>query len=156
MQTPPDPQTPAAPPAAPPEPGEPRRVLDRPPSERYAAEAPAATADAPAQRAARAVGVGLVGAAVVAFLGGPLSVTLGLIVVAAVIGWAVGSVARPSLGLAIGVAVGSVAVGLIGIWLFARFEGGVLGLPDYFAEVQGPVVLLELAVAGLVAAGTVR
>ena len=132
-------------------------MLDRPPSERYAAEPPATAADAaPAQRAARAVVVGLVGAAVVAFLGGPLSVTLGLVVVAAVIGWAVGSAARPSLGLAIGVAVGSVALGLIGIWLFARFEGGVLGLPDYFAEVQGPVVLLELAVAGLVAAGTVR
>lgn len=92
----------------------------------------------------------------IAVLGGPLSVTLGLLGVAAVIGWAVGSLARPSLGLAVGIAVGSVALGLVGIWLFARFEGGVLGLPDYFAEVQGPLVFLELAAAGLIAAGTVR
>jgi hypothetical protein len=152
MPLPTDPQAPIVPP----EPGEPRRVLDRPPSERYATEPSTAAGAGPGRRAARALGAGLVGAAIVAFLGGPLSVTLGLVVVAAVIGWAVGSLARPSLGLAVGLAVGSVALGLIGVWLFARLEGGVLGLPDYFAEVQGPVVLVELAVAGLVSAGTVR
>ena len=75
---------------------------------------------------------------------------------ARVIGWAVGTLGRPSLGLAVGLAVGSVALGLVGIWLFARLEGGVLDLPEYFAEVQGPLVLVELAVAGLVAAATVR
>ena len=69
---------------------------------------------------------------------------------------AIGSLARPSLGLAVGLAVGSVALGLVGIWLFARLEGGVLGLPEYFAEVQGPLVVVELALAGLIAAGTVR
>jgi hypothetical protein len=83
-------------------------------------------------------------------------VTLGLVGIAVVIGWVVGSLARPSLALAVGIAVGSIAVGLLGIWLFARLEGGVLGLTDYFAEVQGPLVLVELAVAGLVAAATVR
>lgn len=82
--------------------------------------------------------------------------TFGLLGIAAVVGWAVGSLARPSLGLAIALAVGSVALGLVGIWLFARLEGGVLGLPDYFAQVQGPLVFVDLAVAGLVAAGTVR
>ena len=131
-------------------------MLERPPGERYAPEPAAAPEATPVQRAARALLAGLVGAIVVALLGGPLSVTFGLAGVAAVIGWAVGSLARPSLGLAVGVAVGSVALGLVGIWLFARLEGGVLGLPDYFAEVQGPLVIVELAVAGLVAAGTVR
>lgn len=151
-------QPPTDPPAPPPpaEPGERRRVLDHPPSDRYKA-APAAARDAgPARRAARALVATLVGAAVIAFLGGPLSVTLGLVVAAAVIGWVVGSISRPSLGVAVGLAIGSVALGLVGIWLFARLEGGVLGLPDYFAEVQGPLVLVELAVAGLIAAGTVR
>ena len=147
-------QPPTEPPAR--EPGEPRRVLDRPPSERYE-PAPAAVTDrGPARRAARALAAGFIGAAVIAFLGGPLSVTLGLVVVSAVIGWAVGSVARPSLGLAVGMAIGSIALGLVGIWLFARLEGGVLGLPDYLAAVHGPLVLVELAVAGLVAAATVR
>jgi hypothetical protein len=118
--------------------------------------APTGPEPGPARRAARALAAGLVGAAVIALLGGPLSVTLGLLGVAAVTGWAVGSLARPSLGIAVGIAVGSVALGLVGIWLFARLEGGVLSLPEYFAEVQGPLVLVELAVAGLVAAGTVR
>jgi hypothetical protein len=148
--------SPATPPA--PEPGEPRRVLDRPPSERYAAE-PGQPVTAPrraAERAARAVIAALIGAAIVAILGGPLSVTVGLVVAAAVIGWAVGTLGRPSLGLTVGLAVGSVALGLVGIWLFARLEGGVLDLPEYFAEVQGPLVLVELAVAGLVAAATGR
>lgn len=149
-----EPSTDAPPPAGR-EPGEPRRVLDRPPSERYAT--PAIVPEAgPARRASRALATGLIGAAVIAFLGGPLSVTFGLIGIAAVIGWAVGSVARPSLGLAVGIAAGSVALGLVGIWLFSRLEGGVLGLPDYLAAVQGPLVLVELTVAGLVAAATVR
>lgn len=139
----------------PPEPGERRRLLDHPPSDRYAV-APKAEDAGPARRALQAMAAGLIGAAVVAFLGGPLSVTFGLVGVAVVIGWVVGSIVRPSLGLAIGIAVASIALGLVGIWLFARLEGGVLGLTDYFAEVQGPLVLLELGVAGLVAAATVR
>lgn len=151
-------QPPTEPPAAPtmPEPGERRRLLDRPPSERYAAAPEVAPGSGTARRALRAIGAALAGAVVVALLGGPLSVTLGLIGVAAVIGWAIGSLARPSLGLAVGLAVGSVALGLVGIWLYARLEGGVLGLPEYLAAVQGPMVVVELAVAGLVAAGTVR
>lgn len=151
-------QPPTEPPAAPttPEPGERRPLLDRPPSERYAAAPEVAPESGIARRASRALGAALVGAAVVALLGGPLSVTLGLIAVAAVIGWAIGSLARPSFSLAVGFAVGSVALGLIGIWLFARLEGGVLGLPEYLAAVHGPLVVVELAVAGVMAAGTVR
>ncbi len=104
----------------------------------------------------RVLAAGLAGAAVVALLGGPLSVTGGLVGVAVVIGWVVGSLARPSLAVAVGVAIGSFALGLVGIWLFARLEGGVLGPTEYLAEVQGPLVVVELAVAALVAAATAR
>lgn len=137
------------------EPGDRRPLLDHPPSDRYKA-APQAPEPGPAPRAVRALAAGLGGAAAIALLGGPLSITLGLLVVAAVIGWVVGSLARPSLGTAVVIAVGSVALGLVGIWLFARLEGGVLSLPDYFAQVHGPLVVVELAAAGLIAAGTVR
>jgi hypothetical protein len=136
-------------------------VLDRPPSERYAAAEEAAarrarSADDPGRRAARGVAVAAIGSVAIALLGGPLSITAGLLVVAAMIGWIVGSVVRPAAGLAVGLAVASVVVGLVGIWLFARMEGGVLGLPDYLAEVQGALVPLQLAIAGLVAAATIR
>jgi hypothetical protein len=151
MQPPTDPGAPAAA-----EPGE-RRRLDHPPSDRYATPPPDDALDGlPSQRVIRALAAAVIGAAVMTLLGGPLSVTVGLLGIAAVTGWAVGSLARPSLGLAVGIALGSVAVGLVGIWLFARFEGGVLGLPDYLAAVHGLLVPLEFAVAGLVAAATVR
>jgi hypothetical protein len=152
MQPPTDPPAPSTPV----EPGERRRVLDHPPSDRYP-NAPIVDPEAgSARRAARALLVALAGAALIAFLGGPLSVTFGLVGLAAVLGWVIGSLSKPSLGLAITLAVGSVALGLVGIWLFARLEGGVLGPTDYFAEVQGPLVIVELAVAALVAAATVR
>ena len=144
-------------PATPPEPGERGRQLDRPPSDRYVASAPTPPTQSPAgTRATQGILAALIGAAVITVLGGPLSVTFGLIGVAAVIGWAIGSSVRPSLGLAVGLAIGSIALGLVGIWLVARLEGGVLSLPDYLAQVQGPLVAIEIAVAALVAAGTVR
>jgi hypothetical protein len=143
-------------PAAPPEPGERGRQLDRPPSDRYAAAAASPT-DAPVgSRVTQGILAGLIGTAVFTVLGGPLSVTFGLIGVAAVIGWAVGSSVRPSLGLAVGLAIGSIVLGLVGIWLVARLEGGVLSLPEYLAQVQGPLVAIEIAVAALVAGATVR
>lgn len=144
-----------------PEPGETRRTLERAPGERYvaAAERRAAHSTDPAPRSA-ALGRGLVaalaGAAVITFLGGPLSVTLGLVVVAAFIGWLVASLVRPAAGPAVGLAIGSVALGLVGIWLFAGLEGGALGLVDYLGQVHGPLVLVHLAAAGLVAFGTIR
>lgn len=145
-----------------PEPGErPRRVLDHAPAERYAAAESAAAArsraaDQPARRAARGAAVGLVGSLAIVFLGGPLSVTAGLVAVAAVIGWVVGSVVRPAVGLAVALAVASVALGLVGVWVFARMEGGVLGLTDYLGEVQGVLVPIQLLLAGGVAAATIR
>jgi hypothetical protein len=41
--------------------------------------------------------------------------------------------------------------GLVGIWLYAGLEGGALGLIDYLAEVQGILVPVELAAAGILA-----
>jgi len=153
MEPPNDPRAPGARP----EPGERGRQLDRPPSDRYAAASPAAPTQAPVgSRATQGILAALIGAAVITVLGGPLSVTFGLVGVAAVIGWAIGSSVRPSLGLAVGLAVGSIVLGLVGIWLVARLQGGVLGLPEYLGEVHGPLVAIEIAVAALVAGATVR
>jgi hypothetical protein len=140
-----------------PEPGEPRRVLDRPPGERLGArgeEAAGAEAQPSARRAGaltQAVGSAAVGAALIAFLGGPLSATVGLIAVAAVTGWVVGSLLRPSTARAISIAVAAVVVGLLGVWGFARLEGGVLDPVGYLLDVHGPLVALDLAVAAIAA-----
>jgi hypothetical protein len=147
-----------------PDPGETRPKLDRPPSERYGSAGPepaagvpdkARTAE-PRDRSLRAVSVGLGGALVITVLGGPLSVTAGLLAVAAVIGWASGSVLRPALWPAVLTAVGSVVLGLVGVWLFAGLEGGVLSLPAYLADVEGILAPLAVAVAAIAAAVTVR
>jgi hypothetical protein len=155
---------PAAGPTA--EPGE-RRRLEHPPSHRYqdadepalatpAAEAPNEEASAVpvsrTERILRGTAVALVGVLAVAVLGGPLSVTAGLVAVAGVIGLLTGMVVRPGKVIAAVLAVASVAVGLVGIWLFAGVEGGALPLLDYLAQVQGILVPIELAVAGAVAA----
>ena len=50
-------------------------------------------------------------------------------------------VVRPGRVVAAAIAVASVALGLVGIWLFAGFEGGALGPVDYLAGVQGVLVL---------------
>jgi hypothetical protein len=142
-----------------PEPGDRRPVsatrLDRPPSDRYARE------EEPTSRSGRglvgrAVLIALVGAAVLAFLGGPLSMTGGLLAVALIVGLVLGAVLRPSTVLAVGLAVGSVAVGLLGVWLFARAEGGVLDPLSYFGDVQGPLAPLQLVVAALAAVASSR
>jgi hypothetical protein len=149
------------------EPGE-RRRLDHPPSDRYrTAESEAAlggetddetgNAEAAAtglplrERVLRAVAVGLVGSIAITVLGGPLSITAGLVGAAGLIGWLVGIAVRPARAAAVAIALGSVVLGLIGIWLFAGIEGGVLGPIDYLAEVQGVLVPIELAVAGALA-----
>lgn len=155
-----------------PVPGE--RRLTRPPSERYReAEARAAAASESSPRAvspARGLGLGLLvalaGAAVIVVLGGILALTLGLIVVAGAIGWlvavAVGFGAGATLpasrraSAAAGLALLGVLVGQVGLWLYAASEGGVLSLPDYLGEVYGPLVPLELTLAGAIAWATAR
>jgi len=150
------------PPAAPsPEPGE-RRRLDHPPSDRYRPAAPAgdegvaAAADETPlpdrERVLRGIAVGIGGAILMTLLGGPLSIVAGLVGAAGAIGYVVGAVMRPLRGAAVLVALGSMALGLVGIWLFAGIEGGVLGIVEYLADVQGLFVPVELVVAGVLAA----
>jgi hypothetical protein len=97
------------------------------------------------------VAIAAIGAVLVTVLGGPLSITVGLIAVAAVVGWAIGSFIQPRVGLAVAVALASVALGLVGIWLFGRSEGGVLDPITYLAEVHGPLVLVEFGAAAVAA-----
>jgi hypothetical protein len=149
-----------------PEPGE-RRRLDHPPSDRFASqpispEAASEESEADAaplsdgERILRGVAIGLAGAIAMTVLGGPLSITAGLVGAAGAIGFVIGAVMRPLRGPAVAVAVASVALGLVGIWVFALSEGGVLGIVEYLADVQGILVPIELIVAGVLAAGASR
>jgi hypothetical protein len=135
------------------QPGEQRRRLERPPGERYTeAAAPAASREEePHAALGQALVVAAIAAGLIALLGGPLSLTVGLLAVAAVGGWLIGSLLRPRVGAAIALAVGAVVVGLAGVWLFSRLEGGVLDPVTYIAEVHGPLVIVELAVAAIAA-----
>ena len=58
---------------------------------------------------------------------------------------------RRRIGIAIILTVVAIALGQLGIWQYARSEGGVLPLADYLGEVFGLLVPLEFA-AGIVAA----
>jgi hypothetical protein len=148
----PDPEAPV--------PGE--RRLASPPSDRYRTEEPAGAASedgggsfgrALAFGALTAIGVG----AAIGTLGGVALVTAGLIAVAALGGWAIATTVRvgsagsvPAERRAVMAAVlAALAVigGQLGLWLFARYEGGVLGPVDYLAETFGLLVPIELAVA---------
>jgi hypothetical protein len=132
------------------EPGDRRPLLDRPPGERYAAP-PAADggASGPAWAGSVLVPVALVlgGAIVFVVLGGILTVTAGLVIAAAFFGWLTGRLVSPPLRAA-AVALAGVVLGLLGIWLFGRYEGGVLDPIAYLAEVEGPIVVLLCLVAG--------
>ena len=146
--------------AGPPTPGE--RRLARPPSERYRTEepAPGASEDG-AGSFARAVAFGALAAIGVAIaitvLGGVVLVTAGLIAVAALGGWAVGIAVRAGAAgtvaadrrAMLGAVLAALAVlgGQLGLWLFARYEGGVLGPIDYLAETFGLLVPAALAFA---------
>ena len=141
-------------------PGE--RRLARPPSERYRTAEPAAP-EMPASGGSigRALAFGVLAAiglgVVLAVLGGVVLVTAGLIAVAALGGWAVAIAVRaggagavpPMRRAVIAAALAGIGVlgGQLGLWLFARYEGGVLGPVDYLAETFGLLVPLELGFA---------
>jgi hypothetical protein len=135
--------------------GQGRTTLERPPGDRYlpARAAPNEPGVLGRVRAPLAVAIGGVLGFVI--LGGILAITAGLIVLAALIGWLIGLLVRPPARAAV-VAVGVVVLGLLGIWLFGRWEGGVLDPLEYLAEVQGFVVPLELLAAGGLAAAASR
>lgn len=152
-------------------PGE--RRLARPPSDRYraaetaAAEAAAAAVAAPdpgrsvPRGVAVATVVGIVGAAVITVLGGVFAVSAGLIVAAAAIGWALAVALRVGAGVlltrsarvrvAVALALAAIALGQLGLWLYARTEGGVLPPLDYLGQVFGFLVPAEFTAAVMVA-----
>lgn len=152
----------------PPIPGE--RRLAHPPSDRYQAIEPPAPEENPAASTARGVVFAIVaavaGATAIVVLGGVLAVSSGLLVVAGATGWAVAAGLRAGAGrqlaadrrwlLALSLALLSVALGQLGLWLYARTEGGVLGPLDYLAETFGLLVPLELLAASIVARATAR
>lgn len=99
--------------------------------------------------------------AILAVLGGPVSLSAGLAVVAFFMGRLVGAMVRVGGGrtlssparvsLAILLSLGGIAIGQIGIWLFARSEGGALDLGAYLFQTFGPLVPLEFMIATLTA-----
>jgi hypothetical protein len=62
----------------------------------------------------------------------------------------------PRNRLALALTTLAVVLGQLGLWLFARYEGGVLGPIDYLAETFGALVLVQLVIAWIVAAATAR
>jgi hypothetical protein len=140
------------------EPGErPNRPhLDRPPGERYAEAAEAPTNASPVRGLAWAALVAVGGAAVIVALGGPLAVSIGLVVVALVIGRLVGLALRTREVSAVTITLLGILLGQVGLWLYARSEGGVLGLLDYLGQTFGWLVAAQLLVGAAVAWWTAR
>lgn len=141
--------------------GEPKR-LERPPGERYVppSVSPAQREPSAVRAIAYAVLVALVGAIAMVLLAGQLAVSSGLLVVAVVVGRFVGLGLRTARGaltpgrarlLALLIAIGGMAAAQLGIWVYARSEGGVLELVDYLGQTFGPLVPLQIALAAVVA-----
>ena len=140
-------------------PGEHR--LDRPPSDRYRTEAPPPAEGSLARGLAFGAVAAVVGALVVTVAGGLGAITAGLLVIAAVVGWATAVAvvigaggSTPGSTRTIGaaaLAIAGIGFGQVGLWLLGREEGGVLSLSDYLGEVFGFLVPLELSIAGVVA-----
>lgn len=109
----------------------------------------------------RAVASGTIAAvlagAVFLVFAGPLSFSAGLVVIAVFAGRLIGLVVRTSAGPAISSDARTVVAMLltiawfvgaqVGVWLYARAEGGALGLFDYLGQTFGPLVPLQLFVA---------
>ena len=110
--------------------------------------------------------VGIGGAALMTFVAGAFAVSVGLLVIAALIGRFVALALRAGAGgglpagqtvsAAVGVTLAAVALGQLGIWLYARSEGGALAILGYLAETFGVLVPLQFVVAAAVAWWTAR
>ncbi len=109
---------------------------------------------------------GIGGAAAIVLLGGVLALSTSLVVLAPFLGWTIawavktgadGTVSRPRLAmLALLLAFGAVVLGQLGLWLYARTEGGVLPFTDYLGEVYGVLVPLQFLFAVPIAWATTR
>jgi len=103
----------------------------------------------------------LAGAALIVVFGGALAVSAGLLVVASAVGYAVGLAtvvgaadtlaARGRPWIAAALAGLGVLLGQVGLWLFARVEGGVLSPIDYLGQTFGVLVPVEVLLAAVVA-----
>jgi hypothetical protein len=93
---------------------------------------------------------------------GSFDIGAGLLAVAAFIGWAVavavvwgGDPAPERRGrrvlLAVVLAVGSIVVGFAGLWQYSHVEGGVMDPVAYLDERFGPIALVDILVAAVVA-----
>ena len=145
-------------------PGE--RRLAHPPSDRYrdvqAEVSPGLDATASSGRAVTFASIaGLAGAAAITILGGALAISAGLVVVAAATGWAVAIGLRVGAGghlsqsgrarMALTLTLTAVALGQTGLWVYGRWEGGVLAPLDYLWEVFGLLVPLQFVAAAVAA-----
>jgi hypothetical protein len=143
-----------------------RRLLDRPPSERYARVRSEADEDEGLDSARAgsivrvlvgAVVAGVVGGATLIVLASPLALSEPLVIVAGLAGIAIGLAARWGAGsivnrtrakrIAAVVAALTIVVVEVVVWQLALAQGGVLPLVDYLAETFGLVVPLELVAA---------
>lgn len=151
-------------PATPPDPGE--RRLAHPPSDRYRTAKTDLRpgldqAASPGRSVAFGAVAGIAGAAAIAILGGVLTVTAGLLVVAAATGWAVAMGLRieggaPHTGsgrvrTALTLTLVAIALGQVGLWVYGRSEGGVLAPLDFLWQVYGGLVPLEFGAAAITA-----
>lgn len=134
-------------------PGE--RRLSHPPADRYrgAVPEPPEPSSAVSGSGGPVLGAfaGLVGALAITVLGGLMSVTAGLIVVSTATGWAVGTLLPRRAGTAVTLALVAVALGQLGLWAYALWQGGVLGPLDLLWQVYGGLVPLELIAAAILA-----
>jgi hypothetical protein len=143
-----------------------RRVLERPPSERYAATSVTSVTGDPVTGSIPRAAVGAIvpaaiGGAVLVALASPLALAEPLVAVALIVGLSAGFGARRggSSGVtrsrrrAVAVAVTLVAIGIaeLIVWQLALAQGGVLSFVDYEVQVFGLVAILQPLAAGLAA-----
>jgi hypothetical protein len=128
------------------------------PGEPGAAGARPAAVRSPVRALLLGATLAVAGAALIAILAGVFAVDVGLVVVAVVVGRFVGLAVRGGglatrrrVSLAVTLALASVALGQVATWVYARSEGGVLGLLDYLGQTFGPLVPLELLLAAALA-----
>ena len=155
-----------------------RRVLERPPSERYGSQvdptgtqldSPPGSQPGSALRGPllRALVIGAAGAALLVLVSAVLASTVGLLLISAGLGSSVGLVlaraasptngARPIarrsvLWLALALTLTAIVAAFFATWLYARSEGGVLEPLDYLLTTFGLLVPGQLLFGSVAAA----
>ena len=111
----------------------------------------------------------LVGALLLFALGAVFAQTAGLLFVVGLIGAAIGLILartrvpgpgdapaplsrRQAVWVAIAITLVAIVLAWVATWLYARSEGGTLGLVDYLLETFGPFVPAEILIAEIAAA----